>query len=303
VPKLIINDSTIQMLMEKIPGFPIHAGPGSYLLEPGVCDLVDGNEKSNPWQPGDRRTRLLVLAGEACRQISFELERFHEVHARKRILKNLSIPICSLMDVVVELQKFLNDESCGEIRRFWPISDQESFAQLGRRIRKVHQQGQVRTLRHKIAAHLDTEAFDLGDLNPSPKILLEALGDTLIVLMLSFNHKAYAFSWIRPVVSLDEGQKLLVDTMFDCPFAVRWVTDVEGNVLDVAQISLAADPCKPVQESVLGALHGYNFLVQQTGAELPEMYIRPTADVLVDEGSAGKELIGSLTRHSVPDNR
>jgi hypothetical protein len=289
VPKLVINDSTIQMLMEKLQGFPIHTGPDGKLLEPGVCDLVDGNEKSSPWQPGDQRTRLLVLAGEACRQISFELERFHQVHARKRILKNLSIPICNLMDVVVELQKSLNDESCRNTRRSWPSSDQKSFVQLGRRIKKVHLQSPVRKLRHKIAAHLDTEAFDLGQLIPSPEVLLEVLGDTLIVLMLSFNHKAYAFSWIRPVASLHEGQKLFVDTMFDYPFAVRWVTDVEGNVLDIAQISLAADPCQPVQESVLSALYGYNFLVQQTGVQLPEMDIRPTADVLLDEESASEK--------------
>jgi hypothetical protein len=290
VPKLVIDDSTIQMLMRKLSVFPIHAGPDGDLLEPGVHQLIDGNEKSNPWQPADLRTRLLVLGEEACREISFELERFHEVHARKRILKNLSIPICSLMDVVVELQKSLNEESCRETRLSWPISDQNSFVQLGRKIKRAHQQGPVRRiLRNKIAAHLDPEAFDLDDLNPNPKLLLEALGDALIILMLSFNHKAYAFSWIRPVASLDEGRKLLVDTMFDYPIALRWVTDVEGNVLDVAKVLLAADPRQSVQESVLGALHGYNFLVQQTGAELPEMYIRPTSDVLVDEGAAGGE--------------
>lgn len=288
VPKIVFDEPTIKALVEKLAGFPIELGPDGNLVAPGVQDLVDGNEGESPWQPADERTKLLVLGGEACREISFGLERFGEERARKRILKGLSVPVCSLMDVAIALLKSLNDEVSRKLRLAWPASDRNNYLDVGRRLRKVHTKGPVRTVRHKLGAHLDTDVFGLGDLNGDPKPLLAALGDALIALLLSFNHRAHAFSWIRPVFSSEDGTKLVVDTMFDYPLSVRWVTDADGKVLGVGGMFLAEDPRRAIHDSVIAAGLGYNLLVQATGVNLPTMYMRPTADVLSEEGRSSE---------------
>ena len=283
MPKLIIDQETMQMVAKRLDGFPIHAGPNGKMLSPDVKNIVDGNETGNPWQPGDDRTRLLVLAVEACRETSFSVERFHEVSARKRILKNLCVPVCNLMDAVIPLQKSFNNDESTTTRRAWPVSDQNTFVRLGRRLRKTHTDGHTRRVRHKLAAHLDLDAFGRNDLLVDPKSLLEALGDALVVLSLAFNHKAHAFSWIRGLGASEDGEMLVVETMFDYPACVRWVTDKEGKVLDINAMFLAEDPRGPLRDDVFKATDAYNYLVSETGVELGQIYQRPIEEVLAEE--------------------
>ena len=288
VPKLVIDESTMEMLASKLSEFPIHAGPDGGLLEPGILDLVD-DTTAGQWQPGDQRTKLVVLGGEACREIVFCSERFKDPSAQKRTLKNLTVPVCSLMDVVVALQASLNDRESRETRLAWPSTDQNNYLEAGRRLRKTHYQGPVRKVRHKLGAHLDPKVFDEVDVRLKPEQVLAALGDALVVFMLALNHRARAFSWIRPAGSSKDGSRLVVETMFDYPACVRWETDSDGRVLDVSAVVLAADPRHEVQDRIFAGIEAYNFLVRSSGARLPQMWAntKDLAEVLSDAPKSG----------------
>jgi hypothetical protein len=45
MPKLIMDERTMQELANKLRGYPVHCGPDGDLLHPGVVDVVDGNEE------------------------------------------------------------------------------------------------------------------------------------------------------------------------------------------------------------------------------------------------------------------
>jgi hypothetical protein len=291
VPKLIIDEPTLQMLASKTPGFPIHVGPGGDLLEPGVLDLVEGDEDTGQWQPGDRRTKLVVLGGEACREIVFCAERFEDPTARRRTLKNLTVPVCNLMDVVSALLSSLNDPESRKTRLAWPFSDQNTYLAAGRRLRKVHSKGRVRKVRHKLGAHLDPDVFDDADVRLKPEDVLSAMGDSLVLFMLALNHKARTFSWIRSLGRSDDGSRLVVETMFDYPICVRWITDANGKVLDLSAATLAADPRREIQERIFAGIRAYNELARAAGTRLPSIHTRDTEEVLGEEGArhAGTE--------------
>jgi hypothetical protein len=269
VPKLIIDDAAIQMLMSKLEGQPIYMGPDDGLLKPGIIDLVNDDTKSGRWQPRDRRTSFLVLGAEACKEIVFSSERFDEEEARKRILKNLTVPVFSLMDVVLQLHASLNDHESRSTRSTWSAADQDTFTKTARRLKKAHSRGPVRKIRHTLGAHLDPDIF--GDAKQPLRCddILLAMGNALVLFGLSLNHRARAFSWIREVGSSKEGSRSLVETMVDYPACVRWITDTDGRVVDVAPIVLAADPRLAVQEQIHAAIQSYNSMIRAAGTQLP----------------------------------
>jgi hypothetical protein len=97
------------------------------------------------------------------------------------------------------------------------------------------------------------------------------MGNALILFGLSLNHQARAFSWIRSASPSTDGTRLFVETMVDYPACVRWITDTDGKVLDVATITLAADPRLEIQEQIHAALHVYNHLIRAAGTQLPRI--------------------------------
>jgi len=78
MPKIIIDGAAIDLLASKCTNQPIYSGSGGKLLSPGIISIVDSQDDWDQWQPGDERTRLLVLGGEACQEILFQAERFNE---------------------------------------------------------------------------------------------------------------------------------------------------------------------------------------------------------------------------------
>jgi hypothetical protein len=72
--------------------------------------------------------------------------------------------------------------------------------------------------------------------------VLAVVGDSLLLLLLGSNYPSHKFSWIRSVGSTPDGKFRIVETMFSYPVALRWVTDVDGRVVDVGRLLLAADP-------------------------------------------------------------
>ena len=271
MPKLIIDEATMQMLAGRLEGQQIFMGPDGGLLKPGIIDLVDDDAKHDRWQPGDKRTSFLVLGAEACREIVFTSQRFEEKASRSRIMKNLTVPVSSLMDVVLGLHASLGDEESRSARSTWSEADQATFTKTARCLRKVHAQGPVRKTRHKLGAHLDPGIFGEGQKPLKSEDLLLAMGNALILYGLLLNHQAHAFSWIRSAGSSTDGSRLFVETMIDYPACVRWITDTDGRVLDVATITIAADPRLEIQEQIHATIRVYNYLIRATGTQLPQI--------------------------------
>jgi hypothetical protein len=270
VPKLIVDASTLQMLQGKLSGFSIHGGPNGRLLEPGIIDVLDDDASRGRWLPGDNRTRLIVLGAEACREIVSCAQRFDEQLSRKRLMKNLSVPVCNLMRVVSSLHSSLKDKEWPAVRLSWPPDDRANYRATAKMINKTHLKGPVQRIRHKLGAHLDPDVFD----NVPPfkwQDILGALGDALVLFILVLNHPAHAFSWIREMGSSEDGSRLIVETMVEYPACVRCITDVDGRVIDVAAITLAADPRLEIKEAFLEGVAVYNELIRGTGTRLPSI--------------------------------
>lgn len=284
MPKLIIDEAANRIAMEKLAGRPIFGGPEGGLLAPGIVDLLKEDD-GDAWQPADDRTRLLVLGAEACRDLVHHAGTFAEAATRPRTWKSMSVPVCSLMDVVSKLRAKLNDEESRRARQAWPKHDRDLYKQVGKRFNKKRVRGPVRAVRNKIGAHLDPEAFDGGRVKLKVEDLLGAMGDSLILFMLCLNHRTETFSWIRGHGLTKDGQHRLVETMFGFPAAVCWVTDLDGHVKDVSIVRIAEDPRWEVQESLLAAVRVYNEMVSATGLPIPAIWTRPTDELREAESS------------------
>lgn len=279
MPKLILDDAANRIAMEKLAGRPIFGGPDGGLLSPGIVDLIDEETKVNGWQPADERTRLLVLGGEACRDLVHHADGFAKPETRRRASKTLSVPVCNLMDVVTKLRAKLNDQECQRGRQTWPRHDQKLYKDVGKRLKKQRLRGPVRTVRNKIAAHLDIEAFDDTRVKLKVEDLLGAMGDALTLLMLCLNHPTHMFAWIRGHGLAEDGQHRLVETMFGFPAAVCWLTDLDGHVEDVSIVRIAEDPRWEVRTSLLGTIGAYNDMVAATGLPIPKIWTAPTEEL------------------------
>jgi hypothetical protein len=87
----------------------------------------------------------------------------------------------------------------------------------------------------------------------------------------------------------------IVETMFDYPVLVRWLTDADGHVRDVGMIQLAADPRHEFQKHVLAAMDSYNEMVTAVGSPQPRLWITPTESLIEAERMAklGTESAGA----------
>jgi hypothetical protein len=98
-----------------------------------------------------------------------------------------------------------------------------------------------------------------------------AMGNALILFGLLLNHQAHAFSWIRSAGWSADGSRVFVETMIDYPACVRWITDTDGRVLDVATITIAADPRLEIQEQIHATIRVYNYLIRAAETQLPQI--------------------------------
>lgn len=288
--KLILDEAAMQLAMTKLAGSPIFAGPDGGLLAPGIVDLIEGEDGARSWQPGDKRTSLIVLGGEACRDLVFHAPTFAESETRRRAMKSLVVSVCNLMDVTSGLLTEFNDEASRSHRRAWPRADQDTYTSVGRRLRKQRLRGPVRRVRDKLGAHLDPTAFAEKNLRLRETDLLGAMGDALVLLMLSLNHPARSFAWIRWLAQSTDGQHTLVETMFDYPACVCWVTDREGHVKEVGPVRTAEDPRWQIQEHIRAATATYNEMVGLADVSLPLIRITWTEDLLRAEQQAGSAI-------------
>lgn len=249
MPQLVIDKTAMDLAIDKLSGQPVFAGPDGGLLAPGVIDL-DEDGPGARWQPNDSRAQQLVLGAEACRDIVFHTARLSEAGHKRRKLAAMTVPVCSLMDVVGKLLTEFNKGKWLDARKDWPRADQKTYKTVSRTFRKKRQRGPVRKARNTRGAHLDPAVLREG-VRLSTDDLLLAQGDSLILLMLLLNHPQ-AFSWIRGLGVTEDGKHRVVETMYTYPVCVRWLTDLDGHVEDAGMVQLAADPATDLQAHILG---------------------------------------------------
>jgi len=271
--KLIFDEATMKLIAEKLPGRPIYAGPDGGLFEPGIVDILGEEELSGRWLPGNDRTRRLVLGVEACRDVLFYLTQFLEPRTRQRAMNRMAVPICSLIDVVVKLLVSTNNTQSHHIRESsWPRGDRDTYHTVARRLKRMQNRSPIRRVRNKLAAHLDTDAFEQRIPRLKPDDVLTPLGDCVVLLMLSTNYPSEWFRWIRPVGILEDGKHLAVETMYSYPLCVRWITDMEGHVKDIGSTVLAADPRHELRKQIMETVGCYNRMVKIVNSKLPTIW-------------------------------
>lgn len=284
LPRLVIDAAAIELARKRLCGAAIAAGPDGAFLEPGVVDLVDqGSDEQARWQPADARTTQLMLGAEACRDVVFHLDRVLVEKAHPRAIRGLVVPACNMMDAAAKLLVHFNDVQSQRMRQVWRASDRITYKEVGRRLKKKHLRGPVRTARNKIGAHLDISAYQCP-VRVAAEEILRVIGDSVVLLLLILNHDAQSFSWIRSLGASED--RCIVETLFDYPVATRWLTDREGHVLDVGHLQLAADPRHEIKASCFEAVRAYNDFAVLHGSSVPSIWIeehdppeKPKSDV------------------------
>lgn len=278
MPKLIIDKSMLERIATSFTGLPITMGPDGKMLAPGIVDLLDADHTNPSWMPNDDRTSMLVLAAEASRDVTFFSERLIDSKTQRRAMRGVTVPVCKLMDVTALLMSRMNDKTSRDARAQWPSADQKTYHEVAKRLRKSRLQGPVRWVRNKIGAHLDSEVFAVGTEYLKLDDILGAFGDCVVLLTLSMNYPSSWFSWIRGLGTSSDGQLHIVETMFEYPLCVRWVTDLDGQPLALSRVMLAEDPRHELQSQMVEATNAYNELVRVTGTQLPLIAMNPVID-------------------------
>lgn len=266
----------LERIAASFTGLPITIGPDGEMLAPGIVDLLDADHTTSSWMPNDDRTGMLVLAAEACRDVTFFSERLIDSKNRRRAMRAVTVPVCKLMDVTALLVSRMNDKISRDYRAQWPNADQKTYHDVAKRLKKSRLQGPVRWVRNKIGAHLDSEAFTVGTEYLKLDDILGAFGDCVVLLTLSMNYPSSWFSWIRALGTSPDGQLHIVETMFEYPLCVRWLTNLDGQPIALSKAMLAEDPRHELQGQMIETANAYNEWVRATGSQLPLIAINPS---------------------------
>lgn len=122
--RLVLDEAAMALAVKQLSGQPIFSAPAGGLLEPRIIDILEEKPNPNGWQPLNEHSRLLILGTEPCRDIVFHSERFLNDQDRRRTIKAMTIPICTLMDIVGKLLSLLNSQEARRerklaSRRYW----------------------------------------------------------------------------------------------------------------------------------------------------------------------------------------
>lgn len=279
MPSFSVSAELLQEVSKQLRGAPIHAGPDGNLLDPGVMEVLDDHDVArSPWQPGNLATTYLVLAAEACQDLIHVAATFRRGRAERRVLKQMTVPMCSLMDQLQKLFALVNTPEGRAERDAWDPAHQASFTTAARELRKRHLDGPVRTVRNKLGAHLDAEALGSTQAKIRPEELLPALGASIVLLSELLKHRD-PYAWIRPVA---DPRGRAVETFYTYPLCARWLTDEDGHATALAGLFVATDPRDHIRGTAAEAAASYNQLVERTGArhlELLELYTHDEAIV------------------------
>jgi hypothetical protein len=269
--RLVLDEAAMALAVKQLPGQPIFSTPGGGLLEPRIIDIIE--EKPNPtgWQPLNELSRLLLFGTEPCRDIVFHLDKFMNAQDRRRAIKAMTIPICTLMDIVGDLLSLLNSQEARRERERWLPGDIATYRDLSRRLRKRHMRGPVREFRNKLGAHVDETVIQSRIPLPSSADILSAYGDSLVLLVLSTNYPSDFFGWIRPGCGSPGPGLASVQTMFSYPLCVEWHVDHNGCVHSVGPLTLAADPRHEIRKYIFEGIKAYNRMADESNCGLRQI--------------------------------
>jgi hypothetical protein len=269
--RLVLDEEAMALAVQQLHGRSVFSAPSGGLHEPRVIDLIEESPNPTGWQPLDSHSRLLLFATEPCRDVVFHSSKYSNDHERRRTMKAMTVPICTLMDIVHELLSFLNSQEARQERDAWSPADQATYLNLARRLRRKHMRGPVRVFRNKLSAHLDGTVLQERIPLPSPAELLEAYGDCLVILLLSTNYPSSFFSWIRPGSDCPGPGLISIQTMFSYPLCVEWHVDNDGRVKAVGTLVLAADPRHEIRQYFLESIVAYNQMAAQSDCGLNQI--------------------------------
>jgi hypothetical protein len=124
-----------------------------------IVDSIDPFDKNLDWYPSNKAALILWHCLESLRDILLGLEncyRIEEIAKRKRIIKNISIPLHSLANSIVDLcnnltsnvenRIYINNQKINEILK---------VNNLFQDIFSLSHKSDISRLRNKLAAHID----------------------------------------------------------------------------------------------------------------------------------------------------
>lgn len=239
-------------------GIPVVLNPGGVLLDPGVGGVLDADEDHDRWRPANEAAELLVLGGEACCDV-MSLERlFLNKESRKRATKNLSVPVCNILDVATSIAHELNGttdehrQTSKELRSRWPDADLVVYVDACRRVKKAREN--LRLTRNKLGAHLDQKALRERLRVVAPETVVRAFGDALLVLLVATNYPPSWFSWVRAVGEDPRDFEINATGVI----STRWRVDDDWPIPIPTLLTLSADPRSDVRDLLLEGLSAYN---------------------------------------------
>ncbi|XOF32982.1 MAG: hypothetical protein ACL93V_13305 [Candidatus Electrothrix sp. YB6] len=246
MPKMTVDQDSLAALFTKLQSKdaqPILWGPDRKMLAPGIIELDYADSSNGKWQPYSERTKLLVLGVDACRDILLFTDQIIAPATRQRAAKCLTVPICKLVDTVIDIAAKMNDEESRNFRESWPCQDQKVYRDIAKELRKIQHKSKIRYIRNKLGAHLDTNVFNdesipyiaLGD-------ILNIFSKAIILLMLFMSYSSAWFSWIRFAGNMPDSKHRTIETIFQYPLCVRWVIDLDGHIKNMEEMIVAEDP-------------------------------------------------------------
>jgi hypothetical protein len=195
--------------------------------------LSDPHEPENRgWSPMNAPANELALCVESCKQINELRGIFTYGQPTPRQLTLLVTPLCNLVDRVLILKGLLRDQD----RSAWPSQDIAAFKSLGKSLKRANN-GALRRIRNKRAAHADPRGLPIGTVPPSnAENVLAVLGQAAWLLLLCLNH-ARVFWYYRYPEPTDDTQVEVFGEV-----ATTFRLDANRRPCKILQMHLEADP-------------------------------------------------------------
>lgn len=244
------------LMSDEKEGMPIY-GP---MLEVGVYDPVDAPEAVQ-WAAGCEESAELVVALEGCKQV---IELAHLVVPDKpngRACTLLATPVYSLAQHTLKLHRLLG--RCD--RSQWPESDKQAFVVSSRQLKKMVN-GPLKRHRDKRSAHLDPAGLNPNAGLPpmAPQVVLEPLGLSVVLLMLSLNHES-VFQFIR-VPDPERPNEFQVTLTYPIATVIELLPEGRASITGFQLTSDLRHECSSI---IKRATDAYNVMVRASGVDLP----------------------------------
>lgn len=266
--RFIITQEFLKALPQQFQEMPIYFASGGGMIEPGVVSKIDESWPDS-WQPGNDRARLLVDCVEECRKLSsLDNQIKRQGFVGPRLRWRLSESALLLSDTLTQLLDILNTEDAE--RSLWPKDDVKLYKEVRQRLKQERMNSTFRRIRELMTAKVDRDPIHEGELDIALDVVLQLLGDCIILVNFVLNYKR-VYTWIRVPLDAESNQ---VETMCESPLAVRWRANDAGHAIEMLGTYLAVDPRNALRDAAIQATEVYNSLVTITRLNLTKIWLR-----------------------------